>query len=100
LSFDSVDVEELLPLVDVFLRNEAEATKITGESDCSRAAEALARVCPLVVVKRDAKGAIAAKGEQLWEMCPLEPELRIANTIRSGENFDAGFVGCGCSDGM
>jgi sugar/nucleoside kinase (ribokinase family) len=85
-------VLELLPLVDVFLPNEAEATKITGESDCFRAAEALARACPLVVVKRDAKGAIAVKGGQVWEMRPHEPELRIADTIGAGDNFDAGFV--------
>jgi ribokinase len=85
-------VEELLSLVDVFLPNEAEATKITGESDSFRAAEALARVCPLVVVKRDANGAIAVKGGHVWKMCPHEPELRIADTIGCGDNFDAGFV--------
>jgi ribokinase len=86
---------ELLPYVDVFLPNEAEAHALTGEADAWKAARLLAAKGPLVVVKRGAKGAIAVRGEDSWEIngseCQESP-LAVADTTGAGDNFDAGFL--------
>src|SRR5882724_474952 len=86
---------ELLPYVDVFLPNEAEAHALTGETDAWNAARLLAAKGPLVVVKCGAKGAIAVRGEDSWQIkgseCQDSP-LSVADTTGAGDNFDAGFL--------
>ena len=52
---------DILRYVDVFLPNERELLKITGESTVENATGRLAEIVPLVVVKRGAEGAIASK---------------------------------------
>lgn len=87
---------ELLPLIDVFLPNEAEAIALTGLSDVTQAACHLAKSCSLVVVKCGAQGAIAVSRGRVWRldpstMAPLtEPPV---DTVGAGDNFDAGFLG-------
>lgn len=86
---------ELLPLVDVFLPNLAEALAITGENNLADAGKKLARNCPLVVVKCGADGAaVFCDGEM--ELFPVPEHLThaliIADTTGAGDNFDAGFI--------
>lgn len=91
-------VLELLPMIDVFLPNEAEALAISKQADVLSAVRALARYGPLVVVKRGENGALAVKGEHLWELRASEFEIRssrIVDTTGAGDNFDAGFL-CAC----
>ena len=52
-------VTDLLPFVDVFLPNEAEAMALTGCTDVQEAGTKLASYGPFVVVKCGPKGAIA-----------------------------------------
>jgi len=88
-------VRELLPLIDVFLPNEAEALSISGQADVDSAARKLAGYGPLVVVKRGAEGALAVKGGQRWKLHPSESPYRparIVDTTGAGDNFDAGFL--------
>jgi sugar/nucleoside kinase (ribokinase family) len=77
---------------DVFLPNEAEATRITGIADTGAAAAALAAWGPrIVAVKRGAAGALAvtADGER-WDAAPLP--VVVADTTGAGDSFDAGFL--------
>jgi ribokinase len=88
-------VTELLPLVDVFLPNEAEARAITGEDDSWKAAELLAAHGPLVVVKCGENGAIAVHGDNRWQIKGSESQdspLSVVDTTGAGDNFDAGFL--------
>jgi sugar/nucleoside kinase (ribokinase family) len=85
-------VHDLLPLIDMFLPNEAEATHLTGDQDCFNAAEKLARAGTLVVIKRGSKGAIARKGQCVWQLEIKDEGCVIADAIGAGDNFDAGFV--------
>jgi sugar/nucleoside kinase (ribokinase family) len=86
-------VLELLPFVDVFLPNEAEAAALTGKKDPLAAAEDLARLGPLVVVKRGRRGALAVRGRERWsrEGRPARAEA-IVDAVGAGDNFDAGFL--------
>lgn len=87
-------VIELLPNIDVFLPNEAEALAISREATVPAAARMLASKGPLVVVKCGADGALAVKGSETWEFHP-GPEDRlafVADATGAGDNFDAGFL--------
>ena len=88
-------VLELLPWIDVFLPNEAEALAISGKPDVHSAAHALAGNGCLVVVKRGEKGALAMLGDDCWEFradqSPIRPQ-RVIDTTGAGDNFDAGFL--------
>jgi sugar/nucleoside kinase (ribokinase family) len=88
-------VLELLPLIDVFLPNEAEALAISREADVFSAARALAELGSLVVIKRGEHGALVADGGHLWELRAAESQIRpnhIVDTTGAGDNFDAGFL--------
>jgi sugar/nucleoside kinase (ribokinase family) len=88
-------IKELLPLVDVFLPNEAEATALTGLSDSIEAGCQLAMSCPLVVVKRGSRGAIAVREGRVWEIAASRVPTSDGNpvdTVGAGDNFDAGFL--------
>lgn len=88
-------IKELLPLVDVFLPNDAEAMALTGLTDPDEAAHQLAQNGPMVVVKRGARGALAVRGDRVWEV-PTSELMPLAgspvDTVGAGDNFDAGFI--------
>jgi ribokinase len=88
-------VQELLPYVDVFIPNEAEALAITGTSDVRSAADKLAASGTLIVVKRAEKGVLATKAKRTWEFGADRTGLRagpIVDSTGAGDNFDAGFL--------
>ena len=88
-------VTDLLPFVDVFLPNQNEAKRITGESEVVKAAQHLASYGPLVVTKCGREGAIALKGKRKWEIHPSEVDIgpgAVIDSIGAGDNFDAGFM--------
>jgi len=88
-------VNELLPFIDVLLPNENEAIALTGEIDFLKAARRLAAYGPLVVVKLGKKGAIAVRGDQVFELNASEVEsgpVKVADSVGAGDNFDAGFI--------
>ncbi len=82
---------DLLPLIDVFLPNEAEVTRIARIGDVTAAAAELARSGPLVVVKRGGTGAIAVDATGHVEDAPAYPVTPL-DTTGAGDAFDAGFL--------
>jgi sugar/nucleoside kinase (ribokinase family) len=92
-------VMDLLPRIDVFLPNEAEALAITRDRDVYAAGRRLADRGPLVVIKRGREGAmvfvpgiteVVSDGQ---EPAPGDPPSGApVDTIGAGDNFDAGFV--------
>lgn len=83
-------LDQLLDLVDIFLPNEQEACRITGESSAQSAIAALARRVPLVAMKCGKSGALVRAGEQQWHI-PAEP-VEPVDTIGAGDSFNAGFL--------
>jgi len=92
-------VLDLLRAADVFLPNEAEATRIARIDDPQTAARALAAGAadgradggPLVVVKQGAGGALACRAEGDAIRVPAMPVDPI-DTTGAGDAFDAGFL--------
>lgn len=88
-------IKDLLPLIDVFLPNDAEAMALTGLTDSTEAARQLAKSVPLVVVKRGSQGVIAVSDDKVWEIEASQVNTFDAapiDTVGAGDNFDAGFL--------
>jgi sugar/nucleoside kinase (ribokinase family) len=81
---------DLLRYVDVFLPNEREAAKITGEHDAELAAERLAATVPTVVVKLGPMGAMARAGKERVLLPPFP--VNAVDPVGAGDSFDAGFI--------
>jgi sugar/nucleoside kinase (ribokinase family) len=86
------DVKELLPLVDIFLPNDAEAKAITGKPDVEQAGRALAAYGCLAVITCGKDGAIAFQGDKVWKSAPDPTPIQFVDATGAGDCFDAGFV--------
>jgi sugar/nucleoside kinase (ribokinase family) len=83
-------IVDLLPRCDVFLPNEAEATRIARLADGREAAVALAAHGPVVAVKCGEDGAVT-----VVEGAPVAvpaPRVAAVDTTGAGDAFDAGFL--------
>jgi len=86
------EVADLLPLVDVFLPNDDEATALTGEEDPLASARALQGISGgWVVVKRGAAGCVAA-GPHEAELAAPAPPVEVTDTTGAGDAFNAGLL--------
>jgi sugar/nucleoside kinase (ribokinase family) len=87
------EVRALLPSVDVFLPNEAEAHALSGVGDSAReAAGALQLISGgWVVVKLGPRGCLAL-GPDGAELSAPAPEMPVADSTGAGDAFNAGLV--------
>jgi sugar/nucleoside kinase (ribokinase family) len=81
---------DALKWVDVFMPNESEARRITGEDNLETAIENLRQRVPLLVIKQGEAGVSAFAANREWQIpaCPV----RTVDAIGAGDSFDAGFV--------
>lgn len=85
----------LLPMIDVYLSNAAEAKAISGENDVINAGNILSSHGNIVVIKMGEKGAIAFHKGQVWQVTPedfSQENIQVVDTIGAGDSFDAGFI--------
>ncbi len=83
-------VRRAVKSVDLLMPNAAEARRMTGEADLEAAMPALARLCPLVVVKDGPRGAYACRGAEILHAPALLVEP--LDTTGAGDCFNAGFI--------
>jgi sugar/nucleoside kinase (ribokinase family) len=81
---------DALQHVDVFMPNEREACRATGEDDLEKAIASLRRRVPLLVIKRGAKGATAYTNADTWHV-PARLAC-VVDAIGAGDSFNAGFL--------
>jgi len=84
------DLIEVLHFVDIFFPNEREARKIAKTEDLSQALERLAQLCPTVVVKLGAEGALLRAGIKEWRSPATQ--VKSIDAVGAGDSFDAGFI--------
>jgi sugar/nucleoside kinase (ribokinase family) len=83
-------LEELLGIVDIFLPNEDEATRIACTNDAESAAQYLAKRVPVVAVKCGRRGSVVRAGKDQWSIPAIA--VQPADTIGAGDSFNAGFL--------
>ena len=80
----------LLGKTDIAFANEDEAYAFTGKT-ADKALDEIARLCPTVVVKTGASGAMARSGGETAES-PAPDVDRVVDTTAAGDYFAAGFL--------
>jgi len=83
-------VLDLLPLVNVFLPNEAEAKALTAAENADEAATRLHTRVETVAIKLGKEGALGISHGQKVRV-PSIP-VRVVDTVGAGDTFDAGFL--------
>lgn len=87
----NLDVNSILPFVDVFLPNEKELIKLTGMNTLETAIETIKGKSNALVVKMGNKGSISVhKGRTLHK--PPFLNKRVVDAIGAGDSFNAGFI--------
>lgn len=86
------DWRRILPLVDVFLPNEAELLHVTGAADLDSALKKIGPHANHIAVKRGSKGALlySPPGEIIEKPAYLNKE--VVDAIGAGDSFNAGFL--------
>jgi sugar/nucleoside kinase (ribokinase family) len=77
-------------LIDILFANEEEAGILEG-SDPASAIESLGRDLPLAVITRGARGAVAIRNGERFEVA-AEPVDKVVDTTGAGDLFAAGFL--------
>jgi sugar/nucleoside kinase (ribokinase family) len=86
-----LDLENLLPNVDVFMPNTGELMALTRATDLQGAIQVLAPYANILVVKDGSAGAYAwAEGALVHQ--PAFLNKQVVDSIGAGDSFDAGFI--------
>ncbi len=86
-----LDLEKLLPLVDVFIPNEEEIKHLTGKQNVNDAIDMLNGFANTIVVKMGSKGSVSLRKGQL-NIEPAFLNKNVVDAIGAGDSFDAGFI--------
>lgn len=86
-----IELENLLPLVDVFMPNATELMAITQTSNLDNALDVMKEFQTTSVVKNGSDGAYLWDGQVLHHQ-PAFLNLDVVDSIGAGDSFDAGFI--------
>lgn len=93
------DIAGLLKYIDYLIPNEAEAARLTGETDVYRNAELFVEHgVSCVVIKRGKRGCLICTKDKQVEI-PAYPHVTLIDTTGAGDSFVAGFL-WGLKQGM
>lgn len=86
-----LDINNILPYVDVFLPNEKELLQLTGKENLEEAIDHIKKSVNILVVKLGNKGSVSVyKGKTLFK--PAFLNEKVVDTIGAGDCFNAGFI--------
>jgi sugar/nucleoside kinase (ribokinase family) len=97
-----LDMEGVLPYVDVFLPNEKELMFLTQKDSIDEAIQRIKKYVNILIVKRGNKGSMVYYQDQLTDLPPFLNE-QVVDAIGAGDSFNAGFIykfinGCSIAD--
>jgi len=84
------DFTAALAQTDIFLPNEVEAMRLSGQDSVEKALDWLAERAPTVVIKLGTEGAVARRGEETVRRPAFEIEP--VDTTGAGDSFNGGFL--------
>ena len=83
-------LQDLLPLVDLFMPNESELCRMAGNVSLEEAVRSFAPDLPVMVIKRGRQGCRVRAGNLVFDVQGV-PVIAV-DTIGAGDSFDAGFL--------
>lgn len=86
-----IQLEKILPYVDVFLPNESELKSLAGAPDWKDALKKINKIANVVVAKLGAKGSAFYKDGKIRVIEPFK-NSKIVDAIGAGDSFNAGFI--------
>lgn len=86
-----IDLNALLPFVDVFLPNNYELSAITGNKNIEESLKMLSHVANIITVKQGVKGSLCYQKSVLIEAKPFL-NCEVVDAIGAGDSFNAGFI--------
>lgn len=86
-----LDIESILPFVDVFLPNESELLALTGKNNVNDAIDSLKHLVKVLVIKQGNRGSLVCYQNKLSKM-PSFLNEHVVDTIGAGDSFNAGFI--------
>jgi sugar/nucleoside kinase (ribokinase family) len=86
-----IDLDKLLPNVDVFLPNRKELQCLTGRPDVDSAIKRIKPYAHIVVVKDGTEGAMMWTGSEFIHQ-PAFINSNVVDCIGAGDSFNAGFI--------
>ncbi|UXP32247.1 carbohydrate kinase family protein [Reichenbachiella agarivorans] len=86
-----LNLQEVLPYIDIFLPNRAELLNLTKTSTIEDGIDSITDVANIIAVKDGAEGSyLINKGKTEW--LPAFLNKNVADAIGAGDSFDAGFI--------
>lgn len=86
-----LDIEDVLPHVNVFLPNEKEIMFLTRKNNLEEAIEKVRRLTDILVIKKGNQGSTVISGDQRWDL-PAFLNNNVVDAIGAGDSFNAGFI--------
>ena len=77
--------------VDILFANEQEIIALYETETLDEALRDVSKHCPMAIVTREAKGAVAVTAEGSWS-CTAEPVAKVVDTTGAGDLFAAGVL--------
>lgn len=93
ISHKRLPLIRLLKLVDIYVANDQEARALSGENNLFKAAKALSKYGPkMILIKKGEHGALFFS-ERLKFLLPAYPIERVVDPTGAGDTFAGGFMG-------
>ena len=86
-----LDIENVLPYVDLFFPNEKELLLLTGKSNIREAIDSIKKYINILAIKRGNQGSTVFYENNLKDMPPFLNKKPI-DTTGAGDSFNAGFI--------
>jgi sugar/nucleoside kinase (ribokinase family) len=86
-----LDIQAILPYVNIFLPNELELISLTGKRDLQEAIDYVKKFTDILVIKRGNKGSIVVHKDIIFDLPPYLNES-VVDTVGAGDSFNAGFI--------
>lgn len=86
-----LDMEDVLPYVDIFLPNEMEIMLLTGKKTFPEAMNEIGKFNKILAVKRGKSGSVVQYGSSLNNR-PAFLNENVVDAIGAGDSFNAGFI--------
>jgi len=86
-----LDIEGILPFVDIFLPNEKELIFLAGKESLEEAVKSLKQYTNILAIKRGSTGSLVHFNGQLSDL-PAFLNKNVVDAIGAGDSFNAGFI--------